>query len=223
MNEFVEQEQLRGSVYHLLSRCYQLPDDSMEQVVKQLQMCLSEHHPNASAQVADMLASLEEDRATNTRLRDYLALFVGPKTLLAPPYGSLYLENKGQIMGESTREAMAYYKAAGLAKSPHKKEPDDHISIQLEFVGYLISRVMESTEDGEMERAQKFARLQLEFLDRHLSRWVPLFTRQMERQAATPFYRNLSLATESFVTEDSRTDCRQMMMELEELATEKNV
>ncbi|SDZ16391.1 TorD/DmsD family molecular chaperone [Tindallia californiensis] len=220
MENFLEQEKVRAVIYHLLASCYRMPEDKRinESSLIQLRTLLLEHHPEAAAHVEKMITEIETTKLSEEIRGDYLALFVGPKALLAPPYGSLYLENKHQIMGDSTREAMKFYEAAGLKKTDEMNEPDDHICIELEFVYYLISRVVESCEAENYEAAEEFGKLQQEFLKRHVGNWVRPFTQNVNRQAKTHFYKHLGLATELFVRKEATEDSHQMMLELKELA-----
>ncbi|MEN1759774.1 molecular chaperone TorD family protein [Anoxynatronum sibiricum] len=222
MEIFIQQERLRGSLYHLLSKCYQIPGEFLktEEVVKQLHLFLSENHPRAAAEAAVMLSVLESTDDLSPLVQEFLTLFVGPKTLLAPPYGSLYLEDKGQIMGPSTFEAMKYYEAAGLQKSKTMHEPDDHLRIELEFISYLIGRVLESSESNRMEAAVKFAQLQTTFLERHLGNWVHPFANNMENQATSDYFKALARLTILFVGQDVSQDSKQMLAELQMFAQE---
>jgi len=54
----------------------------------------------------------------------------------APPYGSVYLDDDGQVMGPSTLRVAQCYQQAGLViDSP---EPPDFLATELEFLFYLV-------------------------------------------------------------------------------------
>ena len=63
---------------------------------------------------------------------DFSRLFIGPFKLLAPPYGSIYLDGNSCLMGASTMEVRQLYRNEGL--NPVIKEAPDHIAIELEFM-----------------------------------------------------------------------------------------
>ncbi|MFP4481041.1 MAG: molecular chaperone, partial [Desulfohalobiaceae bacterium] len=61
------------------------------------------------------------------RLRvDHAKLFVGPYQLAAPPFGSVYLEQRQTLMGESTQMVKELYRQAGLEMDPEYNSPADH-------------------------------------------------------------------------------------------------
>lgn len=219
MEQFIQQEQVRGAIYYLLSKCYEQPKGQLQkmEVLDQLQNLLKVQHPEAAEEVEIMKNELSTSENQEELVQEYLALFVGPKTLLAAPYGSLYLENKGQIMGASTQEAIKYYEAAGLKKKTDMHQPDDHIRIELEFIYYLIGRVIDTCEKNDLTSAEKFASFQKEFLERHIGNWVRPFTSNMERQATSPYFKALARVTESFVRKDATEDSAVMMEELKSL------
>ncbi|MFN2356106.1 MAG: molecular chaperone, partial [Desulfopila sp.] len=68
-------------------------------------------------------------------LVEYARLFVGPFELLAPPYGSVYLETGRRLMGDSTIAVQHMYTNAGLTLDV--QEAPDHIALELEFMHYL--------------------------------------------------------------------------------------
>ena len=45
--------------------------------------------------------------------------------------------------------------------------------------------------------------LEREFITRHLSRWVPLFSEKVVRDARLPFYREMAALTSNFIQFDS--------------------
>jgi putative dimethyl sulfoxide reductase chaperone len=219
LKAFIEQEQVRGAVYQLLSKCYQQPDHFLntDPKMKQLTDMLPAIEPDTVPTLTEMNRYLEELDHVDALVQEYMVLFVGPKTLLAPPYGSLYLETKGQIMGVTTMEAARYYQAAGVKKTAGLHEPEDHVRVELEFMYYLIARVIECCEAGELSSALQFAQMQRSFLDRHLGCWIRPFALNLEKKAKTPFYQGLARITEAFVRQDALTGSHQMLAELKEL------
>ncbi len=125
-------------------------------------------------------------------LVDYAKLFVGPFDLLAPPYGSVYLDEGRRVMGNSTMDVCAQYQRAGLGLTAGFKEAPDHITVELEFMYYLIHKHL-LTDDVQ------YLELQATFLREHLGSWVEPFTKAMEENASRGFYRNLAHLTRLFI------------------------
>jgi TorA maturation chaperone TorD len=105
-------------------------------------------------------------------------LFVGPKTLLAPPYASVYLEPEPQLMGRTTLQIRELYTLLDL-QSPFKNVvPDDHISLELDAYRQLLAA--ESAIDApELELARGY-------LAAHLRRWLPAFVARVQGAGVTP-------------------------------------
>jgi TorA maturation chaperone TorD len=133
---------------------------------------------------------------------DYARLFLGPYELLAPPYGSVYLDGERQIMGESTLEVRNRYKEAGLDISSDFRDPPDHIVAEFEFMYFLIFKGVEAIENSDIEATISFLEKQRAFLREYLGAWVFVFADNIEKNAETGFYKSLAMATRVFVRQD---------------------
>ena len=131
---------------------------------------------------------------------DYSKLFVGPYGLLAPPYGSVYLEDTRRVMGNSTMDVRNTYREEGLDIG--LKEAPDHITIELEFMYFLIHKEVEAIRISDSVTAAGYLKKQRVFLETHLGAWVSEFANNVEANAQTSFYKNLARLTKSFVEED---------------------
>ncbi len=144
--------------------------------------------------------------------REYTRLFITahPK-LPAPPYGSLYLEDKGMIWGETTVEAVKLYAEAGLKAAEDFKDVPDHFAAELEFMWYLIREGLKAkgiTSDGktdgvpDKERASMVSSIEKKFLCNHLVKWAPPFLDRVMESTRSAFYREIAnLAKEFFDSE----------------------
>lgn len=182
---------LRADAYKLLSDCYYLPDDILMQKI-------------ADAARADpFFVELARHAETAVELGplkiDYAALFVGPYKLLAPPYGSVYLED-GRMIGESTVDVRNCYENEGLNITI--KDAPDHIAAELEFMYYLVVKQIEAAQEANLRILQSYEQKQCSFLRTHLARWTPRFTENVRRNAQTSFYRDLAELTEIFILKD---------------------
>jgi TorA maturation chaperone TorD len=130
---------------------------------------------------------------------DHARLFVGPFRLLAPPYGSVYLE-ESRIMGDSTLDVRDHYEREGL--DTVIREAPDHITVELEFMYYLVAKQAQATNEGNLQDIQLYQQRQESFMGSHLARWLTAFTERVQKNAQTEFYRTLALLTEMFVQND---------------------
>ncbi len=133
---------------------------------------------------------------------EHARLFIGPYSLLAPPYGSVYLESERKIMGNSTMDVINRYRQSGLIVAEDFKDAPDHIAAELEFMHFLIFKAMEAANQGDVNGIVTGLLNQQSFLEQHLGAWVHEFAGNVVENAKTPFYRNLARATEVFIKDD---------------------
>jgi TorA maturation chaperone TorD len=176
MKEFLSREEYRGNSYKLLSECYYPPDEKLIKILNGLE----KSRGGLYSEIARNIPGMSDIESLKV---DYSKLFVGPYELLAPPYGSVYLEDARRVMGNSTMDAMNKYREEGLDSI--LKEAPDHIAIELEYMYFLSP--------------------QKACLDSHLGRWVSEFANNVEANGQTEFYKNLARCTRLFVLEDLKS------------------
>lgn len=71
---------------------------------------------------------------------EYTRLFINAAPhLVAPPFGSVYLEGDQSLQGKSTEKTRDFYRQYGF-DIINAAEPADHISLELEFLSCLYRR-----------------------------------------------------------------------------------
>ena len=134
---------------------------------------------------------------------EYARLFMGPFQLVAPPYGSIYLDDAKVVMGESTARVAAFYSSCGMQLAADFSELPDHVAVELEFMSWLAYKQREAQSLGEMDEVKRFVKLQQEFLDKFLLPWLEPFTSTIIADGEAPFYRAIAHCTAAFVTADN--------------------
>lgn len=135
----------------------------------------------------DFLAASAHDGEGVGEVRsDYLALFVGPGHLLAPPYESVQRGEERLVFDAETLQVRAWYSRFGLEAPRLNQEPDDHVGLELEFLTHLGRLALDQPE----EEARVFALLG-QFVAEHLGTWAPALASQIQAHAATCFYRGV--------------------------------
>ncbi|MHC4937991.1 MAG: TorD/DmsD family molecular chaperone [Planctomycetota bacterium] len=175
----------KATAYRLLAGCLCEPEREVlraEGVTEQLGQALEDACPTAAPAAAAMSDAIAKESDLDLRV-EYARLFVGPHELLAPPYGSVYLED-GTVMGESTVAAEEAYHAEGLTMKAD--ELPDHMAIELEFCSYLADRNVEKP-----------------FLREHPARWVAPFCARVRERTTSGYYRALADCLEEFVTREA--------------------
>ncbi len=219
MNELLPRECDRAYLYKYLSECYYLPDERLIDVIKSFEGGESglyseisetvpgvndidpvgDQTPAASAVPAEGCAGTISNGVELLKV-DYSRLFVGPFRLLAPPYGSTYLEGDRKLIGDSTMDVSDWYRVEGLDSG--LMDAADHVIAELEFMYFLIFKEIEAIKNSDFTGAADYVQKQRIFLDTHLGCWASEFTDNIEEYAQTEFYKKLARFTKSFIEKD---------------------
>jgi len=191
MEQLLTREVLRADIYRILAECYRSPDEGFLRALG----CLGTPGEATLDRIVQAAATGEIAKLQI----DHARLFIGPYKLLAPPYGSVYLED-GVLMGNSTVDVEDFYREEGMEASD--QEVPDHIAAELEFMYVLIGKEIEAVEAGDFDTANRYRQKQKAFLGVHLGAWTAEFADRVQQNAQTEFYRTLGLLTDQFVRED---------------------
>lgn len=124
--------------------------------------------------------------------RDFAGLFLRPD-LHVSPHESLHnypLGESPKLWGSAAREVQTMYLSAGLTIDEESSLIPDHLGMELLFMSYLIG-------NGLVEQQRKF-------MDEHLIRWVAEYCGEVEKHAATTFYKEVAILLKEFVVSDSK-------------------
>lgn len=190
----------RGDCFKLLAACFYEPDRALfleEQVGKNICLLFENLVPEGVRPARQMQGIIEELTQEQMSI-DHAALFVGPFELLAPPYGSVYIEKKRTVMGETSVIAKRYYQEAEL--SVDIKEPPDHIVIELEFMYYLCSKEASASQNGQHAESDHFREQQVRFFHQAIKPWVGDFCAAIQAGTENAFYKSLAECLDSFLS-----------------------
>lgn len=213
MKELLPHEEYRRDSYKLLSECYYLPDEKLIKILDGLEKSQGE----LPSEIVKTIPGINDVASLKI---DYSKLFVGPYGLLAPPYGSMYLEDSRMVMGNSTMDVRNKYQEEGLDIS--LKEAPDHIAIELEFIYFLIFKEIDAIRNSDSGNTARYLEKQKVFLETHLGVWVSEFADNVVVNASTEFYKNLAQLTKSFVEKDLKSLSDNSILALRREATESN-
>jgi TorA maturation chaperone TorD len=93
--EYLKKEAQRALNYKFLAECYYLPDNKQVEVLTSYKKVLGSN-------CFEIFEILDSTNDFEPIMVDHTKLFIGPFGLLAPPYGSIYLENGMMVKGNST-------------------------------------------------------------------------------------------------------------------------
>lgn len=98
------------------------------------------------------------------------------------------LGDKPRHWGTTTEEVRLFYQEAGLVIDEEMPVIPDHISAELFFMSWLVEN--------------EFLDEQEEFLEMHLSKWVPVFCDEVRDYAKTDFYKRVAILLKELVSSD---------------------
>jgi len=218
MHNMIEEKLI---TYKLLSACFQIPDENLSGYVDELHESVRVAYPDIFENIPTELTVLEDLEELKI---EYARLFIGPFKLLVPPYGSMYLEDEEHLMANSTLDVQRRYEEENIDVAI--QEIPDHISIELEFMYYLMYQEMSALEPklfehqkngydsisehngvAESEKSSEkmvsdYRLKQYDFLNKHLSRWIPSFGEKVNKHAKLNTYKCLSFITEQVIIND---------------------
>lgn len=193
----------REDAYRLLAACYYSPTPALrEEGCPATLATLLEGLAPAAAQYAANAAVAADNCTLEALAVEHARLFVGPFQLVAPPYGSFYLDEAKTVMGDSTARVAAFYHACGLHLADDFHELPDHFAVELEFMSYLAFKEREAEAAGDKTEVRRFISLQREFLDSFLLPWLEPFTSAVVIDAEAPFYQAIARCTAAFIHAD---------------------
>ncbi len=142
-----------------------------------------------------------EDRVAQLN-EDYNKLFVDPCQLLAPPWESVYRTEERATADLTTLKVREFYGRHGLAYVLKHKEPEDHYSVELEFMAELIRRQSYYLRTGIVKEALYLFKEQQRFLEEHLLKWSLDFTLSVIQNAHTEYFQGMALLAHEFLMWD---------------------
>jgi putative dimethyl sulfoxide reductase chaperone len=193
----------REDVYRLLAACYYSPTPALleEDCCGSMAVLLEVVAPDAAKYAADAVVAAGNS-SLDALAVEHARLFIGPFQLVAPPYGSIYLDDAKTVMGDSTARVAAFYHSCGLHLADDFHELPDHFAVELEFMSYLAFKQREAEASGDNDEVTRVVSLQKEFLDRFLMPWLEPFTSAIVNDGEAPFYQAIARCTAAFINTD---------------------
>ena len=198
----------RRDLYKLLSMGYNFPNQGMYEEIKN-----KNYLSRIEKAVFDIDLKIDDDKKNRhdefLSLKDisyenfeaeYISSF---EANIPQPKCSLYEGHYRKQIGRNNvlLELKAFYKNFGLEKAEIFKDSEDHISIELEFMHFLIFKEWQSTTQLEIDKVP-YLNCQSDFVDRHLSKWIFEFCKNVKKNVKLGFFLILSNITSELVKSD---------------------
>lgn len=199
----------RGTVYQCLGQACAFPGEAFGEALRQKlwHAALEEAMEALESEgiCSETLQALEIVQPTIdlTALRqEYSRLFSNRALTDFPPYGADYLTSHIFMKAQSLADVAGFYRAFGVDIAEGTERPD-HISAELEFMGYLCFKEAYAAEYGLGEAFELTVSAQKGFFSEHLGRWAPLFLQRFEMVSVQPFYRAVAAFARAFLASEA--------------------
>ncbi len=133
---------------------------------------------------------------------DYSRLFIGPQTVLAPQWESVYTSPKRLLFQQSTLKVREFFSSEGYVFSGYPNEPDDSLTAELDFIRQLAINFNDSAEDANYKECLRLIEVQKEFLINHLLLWIDDFVQALNEANADLYYHALARMLAEFIKVD---------------------
>jgi TorA maturation chaperone TorD len=128
---------------------------------------------------------------------DYARLFLSINKI--PPHPSESAYREGVMMQYYRDEVLQTYWSFGVTARKDFTEPEDHIATEFSFMAFLCQKTNQALKNGNQKDAAKYIEAQKNFLDKHLTRWVPNLVKDILQTSRTPFYKGIAVLTGEFL------------------------
>ena len=130
-------------------------------------------------------------------MKEFTILFVGPFRLPVQPYEAWWVT--GKLGGELLAKLKGEYWNADISKSQEFIETEDHIGFELKFMHYLCEETLAADTE---KRRRECLKLQRNFFDEHILKWIPIFCDALYYYEASDFYKGIAKLTKGFIMLD---------------------
>ncbi|MDN3513727.1 MAG: molecular chaperone TorD family protein [Candidatus Brocadia sp.] len=199
----------RSAMYQMLSSWFLYPTETNLAILKSPEF--QEHRKNVELCYNDVddvtefhrcLSAVQESYSNTSvdALQKIYQRIVGHTIskecpLYETQYGAAHVFQQVHELGD----IQGFYKAFGLDISDVEKERCDHVSVELEFMHFLLYKQAYAMENHGDEKTQICVDAQKKFLKEHVGKWVPLFAVLFGRRSGEGFYHALSVLTKEFL------------------------
>ena len=170
---------------------------------------LSEEEKDIMDRTAVFLGEIREEKQNPAFLEEakdeYTRLFIGPMSLVAPPWESVYGQKDAMLFQESTLEVRNTYRQYGLIPEGYPHVADDSLALELHFMALLAQRGLDAFYAGKNDELTANLTGSSDFLKKHLLVWVPKFLERMKGAKTNILYPQMCLVLDEFLRKDAET------------------
>lgn len=195
-----EWAQARGAVYGLLARALAYPEPEHRAEMAALAESLASMRAGLSLTaraLVGMMPAEEERRAQYTRL------FSHSTSRDFPMFETAYTAKELFRQTEEMADIAGFYRAFGVEAAPGA-ERVDHISAELEFMGFLAAKEAYARSGGSRNRVRQCRHAERLFLRDHLGGWAQALGGRLEQADPDGWYGQIGVLLRLWLAEECR-------------------
>ena len=120
-----------------------------------------------------------------------------------PAYELEHGEEHSHRQPQELADIAAFYQAFGLQVSGKNRERADHISVECEFMYYLLYKEAYAVSGEEVEKVSICREASQHFFSQHLGYWVPAFLFRLSKVAGADLLKRVACFALAFIFEES--------------------
>lgn len=113
-----------------------------------------------------------------------------------PLYESAYTR-EDMCARDMYEDILRFYEHFDIKLNDKEKDFPDHIAAELEFMAFLTKKEADALERGKDANPYQLA--QMDFLERHLSKWVDKLDAKIQKRVKEGFYKRASVFMNGFI------------------------
>ncbi len=112
---------------------------------------------------------------------EYIRLFINARGgIAAPLYESCYVSENAILMGQPAMMMKKRLESEGLSLTSHSNDPPDHLSVELEYLYFLLSKGWSDADPVFIDKAVLYAS--------EILPWINAFRQRIINERQSPFY-----------------------------------
>lgn len=121
---------------------------------------------------------------------DYASIYLNHR-IQASPEESVWINEENLTHQDSMFQVREWYARYGMEAPDWRTQPDDHLVLELEFIGRLLSQRVDHEQLREVSC----------FMDDHLLRWLMDFAERVASRCDTPYFASMAMLTGAYCEE----------------------
>jgi TorA maturation chaperone TorD len=195
----------RSNIYGLLAMIYR--EEAAAPLIKQIKSSqFQEALSKLDVRLKDDFLNAREEKLIEDLAIEYSRLFLGPGKHISP-HESVHLKEEdggGLLWGEAAAKVKNFIESIGFEYDSNYNGMPDHIGVELEFMQEVSRQEGLAWEENNEDRALYCRKIEKEFIEEHLTPWVPLFCEKLIKDAELSFYGEIAKLTKDFIESEKK-------------------